>query len=409
MKWTKIAAGVAATLALTWLSTPVASFAATTPAASTVAPKTLVALGDSITFGYNLNDTEGNTVPSKAYAFPYLIGAKDDLQVTDLGIPGWTSADLVNAVHSANFLSAVHGAAVITLDIGSNDLLRWAADSGLLADAEGTTVPTLTLSQKEQVAGILAQFGKNFAETMASLRLVTSAPIVVYNLYDPFPSISPLHAVAEPLLAVENREIATIAGLYKNVAVANAYAAFDGHQLTYVRVLEGDVHPTILGQTVLARIGEQALAPLLAKEPPANAFSGVTDLMAGEVSTAGGSLTGTVNGTKLSFAVPAKSLNQGTEVAVTSQEPESGAVTGSLPFAGAKVAEVGLNFMAGTTFAKPYTLTITNPNITKNSLVFALSGMSITFVGSARVSQGQAVVTGVRSADYIVLSLPAWW
>jgi len=410
-KRSKTITGAVATLALAWMSGSGAlAMAATTPPPTPPAPlKTLVALGDSITFGYNMTDTHDNTVPSTQYAFPYLIGEKEHLKVTDLGIPGWTSTDLLSALHSANFLSAIHGASVITLDIGSNDLLHWAASSGLLADAQGTTVPTLTVAQQEQVAGILTQFGKNLAATLGIIRLVSNAPVVLYNLYDPFPSISPLHAIAEPLETVQNKEIATVAALYKNVSVANAYSAFNNNQLSYVRVLEGDVHPTVLGQSILAKIGEAALLPMIGKEPDPNAFSGVTDLLARPVAPTGGSVAGVLDGNKVDLTIPASSLNQGTEVALTSQEPETMA-RGNLPFAmGTMVAEAGVNFMAGTTLDKPYTLTITNPSITKDSLVFALVGTSVQFIGSAHVSAGQATVTGVKGEDFIVLSLPTWW
>jgi len=409
----KLMASAAAVLTLTLIGTQAApTFAATTSSPA----KTLVALGDSITFGYNLSDTKGNTVPSQ-YAFPVLIGQKEGLKVTDLGIPGWTSGDLLNALHSADFLTAIHGASVITLDIGSNDLLRWAAENGILADATGSSTPTLTATQQEQVAGIIAQFGKNFAATVGLIRLVSDAPIVVYNLYDPFPSISPLHAITEPLQAVENHEIDVISQLYKNVSVADAHAAFAGNQLVDVRVLEGDVHPTVQGQSVLAAIGEQALAPMLSKEARPNAFSGVTDLLAGAIAPTGGSMSGTVNTDKITLTAPAGAINQGTEVAVTSQEsaqpgqPTQNGQSGpmGLPLGlGSPTAEVAVNFMQGTKWTMPYSLTIDNAGITKNSLVFALTGTSFEFIGSAHISPGQVTVTGQRAEEFIVLSLPAW-
>lgn len=401
----KVVVGVATTVALTTANGLASvSFADVNPPAT---QGTLVALGDSITFGYNLSDTENNSIPSQD-AFPYLIGQKDHLNVTDLGIPGWTSGDLLNAMHSANFIRAIHGASAITLDIGSNDLLRWAAVNGFLSDAAGSTPPTLTTAQEEQVAGILTQFGKNYAEIIGGIRLLTHAPIVAYNLYNPFPTQSPLHSITEQFQAVENQEIVAIAAVNQQVVVANAHAAFNNHQLTYVRVLEGDVHPTILGQSVLATIGEKALAPLQREEPRPNFFSGVTDLLAGGIAQSGGSITGTVNGSQVNLTIPAGSLNQGTEVDVTSQQAEQQNLhvfNFSLPFA-KFITEDAVNFMANTSFQKPYTLTIHNPNITNHSLVFALTGTSIQPVSSANISAGQVTVSATQGEDFVVISFP---
>src|ERR1700730_8454693 len=61
----------------------------------------LVGLGDSITFGYNLG--ANNNQPSQ-YAFPFLMGEDTHLHVRDLGIPGWTTSDLLNAIkHNEQF------------------------------------------------------------------------------------------------------------------------------------------------------------------------------------------------------------------------------------------------------------------------------------------------------------------
>jgi hypothetical protein len=49
----------------------------------------LVALGDSISFGYNL---ENNNHHVSRDAFPSLMGEEADLRVRNLGEPGWTTA-----------------------------------------------------------------------------------------------------------------------------------------------------------------------------------------------------------------------------------------------------------------------------------------------------------------------------
>lgn len=118
----------------------------------------LVALGDSITFGYNL--APGNLTPSTE-AFPYLVGKADDLPVTDLGIPSWTSADLLQAVQTPNFERAIENARVVSIDIGNNDLLHLASQLGLLNEASSSTPITITPAQQQAFETAIAQMGQN--------------------------------------------------------------------------------------------------------------------------------------------------------------------------------------------------------------------------------------------------------
>ena len=118
-------------------------FASAGFAQSPNAKESLVALGDSITFGYNLGIN--NQHPSKE-AFPYLIDNNDgkEFRVNNLSVPGWTSAQLLDALQNdQRFRQAVTHADVITLDIGSNDLLQ-AIKTGTLPTAVGTMLSNLT-------------------------------------------------------------------------------------------------------------------------------------------------------------------------------------------------------------------------------------------------------------------------
>ncbi|MHB1627266.1 MAG: GDSL-type esterase/lipase family protein [Bacilli bacterium] len=211
--------------------------------------KSLVALGDSITFGYDLGKT--NLQPSPE-AFPYLIGKAGSLSVTDLGVPGLTSSGLLADLATASFQQAVKGASVITLDIGSNDLLQPAEKDGLF------TGQTVTPTELAQFATVVKQFTANLQATLQTLvKLNPTAKIVVYNIYNPVPSSdAAAHAVADKVLSAMNAVIAQEAGAF-HLPVANAYSAFSGHVSQYI--LTGNVHPNAQGQAVLAKIGEQAL------------------------------------------------------------------------------------------------------------------------------------------------------
>ena len=230
-----------------WLSTLTVSLIGfglvAVPSASAKSPEaqpSLVALGDSITFGYNLGIN--NDHPSKE-AFPYIIGQDEDFRVRDLGVPGWTSAQLLTALQTdPKFQEAVSHADDITIDIGNNDLLQ-----GLKA----------TGGNPLQMQGYIRQMLGNLDEILTLVHNQSPhAKIVVYNIYNAFQTIDPLHLYSYQTLPAINLAIAGVAQKH-GVALADAYGTFGEDQAIYVRL--GDIHPTVLGQDALAQIGEKAL------------------------------------------------------------------------------------------------------------------------------------------------------
>jgi lysophospholipase L1-like esterase len=199
----------------------------------------LVALGDSITFGYNLG--VNNAHPSK-FAFPFIIGDEADLRVRDLGVPGWTTSQLLTSLKTdEQFKDAVRHAQDITLDIGSNDLLQ--------AFADGNVYP-------EEIAPVMA----NLQNIILTIRSLTDAPIVVYNIYNPFQvADTNRHYMGDLLLKGINGQIQGLVYSFQdpNIKLADAYGAFGQNQAEYVR--PNDIHPTIAGQKVLAKVGLEAL------------------------------------------------------------------------------------------------------------------------------------------------------
>lgn len=219
------------------------------PSASAKSPEaqtSLVALGDSITYGYNLGIN--NDHPSKE-AFPYVIGQDEGFRVRDLGVPGWTSNQLLAALQTdPKFQEAVQHADVITLDIGSNDLLH-----GLTFNSQGN--PTGV-----DPNAINTMFF-NLNQILTLIQSQSHAKIVVYNIYNAFQPKTPLNYLSETLLSwYVNPTIQSIVATHKKwgeVELADAFTSFEGNQPTLVRL--GDIHPTEEGQNVLAKIGEQAL------------------------------------------------------------------------------------------------------------------------------------------------------
>jgi lysophospholipase L1-like esterase len=218
--------------------------------------QSLVALGDSITFGWNLSPT--NDHPSDK-AFPSLIAnSEDDYRVSNLAVGGATSGDLLALLKTKSYRDALTHASVITLDIGSNDFLLGA--KSIIAKLINIPGYTPTTADMQVIGQITIQYSMNLAAIINEIRSVTKAPIILYNIYNPFYGID-LQAAA--LLASTNMFIKSYDS-DPSIVVADAFSAFAGKQ--NILVIPNDVHPNIDGHKVLAKLGLQAIDTLETKK-----------------------------------------------------------------------------------------------------------------------------------------------
>ncbi|KAA0548531.1 hypothetical protein FZW96_08145 [Bacillus sp. BGMRC 2118] len=227
----------------------------------------LVALGDSITYGWNLD--QDRTKPS-THAFPYLIG-DGYFQVNNLSYPGWTSENLLTAFETnPAYGQAIADADMITLSIGSNDLLQAANLSELLASGKPITDPAELLALQQKVAAASLKLSENLQTIIGFIRVQNpDAPIVFYNIYNPFgPSTDQfagfVHSIGEQIVNGVNASVITPVAEGSQSILVDAYTAFNGKQASYI--LPNDIHPTVEGQQVLANIASDAILPLLPQE-----------------------------------------------------------------------------------------------------------------------------------------------
>ncbi|GMA50903.1 hypothetical protein GCM10025857_22600 [Alicyclobacillus contaminans] len=186
------------------------------------------------------------------------------MQVDNLGVPGWESADVLHALQTTKFRKAIAAANVVTLDIGSNDLLHTSYDLAAMAN---TTPPAKNQVMSDPLfQQSLAQYSKNLPAILTQLRTLTKAPIVLLNLYNPFPDGSDLHAVAEQVVAAANQVIYATAARF-DVPVADIHSVFNHQQATDVRIEALDIHPTVTGQQAIADAVEDVLSRPLWHQP----------------------------------------------------------------------------------------------------------------------------------------------
>ncbi|MDB5085187.1 MAG: hydrolase family protein [Bacilli bacterium] len=252
---------LAATSLLT-IFTAVPAFASDTPPDK----DSLVALGDSITFGYNLGIN--NDHPSK-YAFPFVIGHDlKETNVKDLAVPGWTTIDLLNALKTDKFKEDISHAEIVTLDIGSNDFLQTYLTSKFYSDLLQGIDPTQ--DEPELIAAVnssVSALDLNLATILSDIRSLTKAPIVLYDTYNPFKPGTASYGISNLLLPSANSSIKSISSAFANVHFADAYSAFlmiQNNTLNQAPALvryddNNDIHPTVFGQQVLAKLGETSL------------------------------------------------------------------------------------------------------------------------------------------------------
>ena len=208
---------------------------------------------------YTLKPNQTKASPN---AFPSLI-ANGQFNVTNLGVPGWTSADLLNALKTnPTFKKSLKSADIVTLDIGNNDLLQAAGLSQIL---QNPTPVQLTPELQQKLALAEQQLGINLQAIITLIKKQTDAPIILYNLYNPFgassdPFLGSLHSFGEQIIPVVNSQIISPIAIQTGSHLADSYTAFNGHQATFI--IPGDVHPTLAGHQALAQLADKALLTL---------------------------------------------------------------------------------------------------------------------------------------------------
>ncbi|WAH36874.1 GDSL-type esterase/lipase family protein [Alicyclobacillus dauci] len=208
---------------------------------------TIVSLGDSITYGFNLPGAHGE-VPSPD-AYPFLLGSMLHKHVMDLGVPHWTTSALIQALDTPPFQSALRQASVVTVDIGSNDILH--AFNGVLADYLQGIEPSSMQPTIDALNENIQSLQGEYATVIEKIRAQTSAPIVLTTLYDPAPDSTPMHDFADPYIVRANNVIMGAAATYHTL-LYDAYGTVNHNQWSLIRLEDIDIHPTIPGQKALA-------------------------------------------------------------------------------------------------------------------------------------------------------------
>ncbi len=220
---------------------------------------TVVSLGDSITFGWNLEQPQTPPVQSEN-AFPFLIG-NGNTEVLNVSYPGWTSTQLLEAIKTVKAKQMLQQAETVTLSIGANDLLQAIELSKIIENQQPVDPEAL----QQKVTAATAQVYNNITEIITLIKEETDAPILLYSLYNPFgindPIYGSIHTLGEMITNSVNSKVYSTIAAQQGVHYLDAYSAFNGKQQDYI--IPGDIHPTISGQQALAQLATNLLNELI--------------------------------------------------------------------------------------------------------------------------------------------------
>ena len=229
------------------------------PATATSGRLTYIALGDSLSAGFGAsNASETAFVPLVRES----LGDNHDLM--NLGHGGDTSADLIDHGHLKDAIDAIaegngDEVALVTLEIGGNDLLRLYVGvvlTGICPDAATALVkPECT----EPLATALAEFDVNLGETLDQLLDADpSLRILLLTLYNPLPEFLPARSVAA--LSLEGladsqfpeglNDIIRNHANQRDIPIVELYEPFEDRA---GELISGDfIHPNDAGYRVMA-------------------------------------------------------------------------------------------------------------------------------------------------------------
>jgi lysophospholipase L1-like esterase len=218
------------------------------------------ALGDSLAFG-------ALALPFRGYTFLYRGALQSDtgntVFLSNLGVPGWTSSDLLNALHSSFiFRTAVRNSQVITWNIGGNDLqdARSSYKAGTCGGSLNRDCLQAAVAQIESNwKGIVVELKglRDFKKTIVRTMDIYNPYVVQDKAADSWPDPGNDFQVLKFYLDQVDAFIAQQCALVDGIPFAQVYAAFNGpggDQDPGKYISFDGLHPNDLGHAVMAQL-----------------------------------------------------------------------------------------------------------------------------------------------------------
>lgn len=236
----------------------------------------IVAIGDSITTGYGLQNSSD--------LFVNKIAAQKNANLTNLAVNGYKSNDIYSVITSINNYETINTANTILLTVGGNDILQPVIEKiefnlDLMFEkdfADAELIEILTASSqvvsdeafKSELSESVNAFNENFSNIVSALRSKNnSAQIIFQTVYNPAEKwadtfVEPQQAiVVNELYNFFNSYIAQVNNQINNSTLKNTYtyevfdtySAFQNNESSELltNINNFDIHPNIAGNNVI--------------------------------------------------------------------------------------------------------------------------------------------------------------
>lgn len=196
------------------------------------------ALGDSISTGYGVEE-EGSFVN---LTYEYLKGTNPNLQLKNMAVNGQDSSGLLSMLEDEEVTENLKKSKVITITIGSNNILNPVSNLGQYTDYLAVSSKALTEVQKG-----IESFNEDLPQIISLIKSCSpKAKIYVLNIYNPFKADSQLYSIADNLIKSLN---STLEG-NKDFQVVDVYSEFNKYNNPPVKS-KTDPHPSDEGHALI--------------------------------------------------------------------------------------------------------------------------------------------------------------
>lgn len=202
-----------------------------------------VALGDSLASGMG-----GEPSYADFYAHDLQRRTGVPVELTNLGRPGWTSAQLLEALRSDDmFRTAVAQADVVTWDIGANDIIGASLRAGTASCGGDAGLQCVRDTRRE-----FATNWRAIVDELTGLRRGADVALLTFDMYSPF---IPPHVRNDQVLAELDTMNATIAASDGRDGIEVAQVAQGFADGSFDELLDDDgLHPSRQGHRLIARL-----------------------------------------------------------------------------------------------------------------------------------------------------------
>lgn len=259
---------------------PIISFA------NTLSYKTYLALGDSIAYGYGLSNKEQESYAAKV-AQKYNISTSN---FKNLAVSGMNCAEFYEQIQTSEYTQAIKSAELITISIGSNELLGIVTKAvskvtgvpkddpeflekvkGIFLNASGLKKITMlntiynyftSEETKVEIENAIKSYGENWYKSIEYIKSQnTNVTIVATEFYNPYYEVSfaswDISGFVDEYIQKMNQILTSSSNSEKEYKIAKIYSAFNttNPRMTNVNIstknFNVDPHPNVLGHEII--------------------------------------------------------------------------------------------------------------------------------------------------------------